>query len=132
MIKTVLAQAVAVIFLSVLSLSTYAGNVIIKKNADEKVAYNKESFELTEHSASTSAVKWDRVFAVCRFDCLFSGFNGSISDLKINGKLVYEGPIDVINSTITIDRFGKVIVYIAKDLIVLELTPDQIKMLENP
>ena len=126
-----LTQTITLIILAVLSLSTHAGNVIIKKNINEEVAYDKDSFESTDHTASVSAITWTKAYSACRFDCLFSRFDGSITDLKIDGIMRYEGNIDVIESSITLQKFGKIIVYAAGDIIVLQLTRDQVKLLES-
>lgn len=130
--RNILTQPLALFLLVVMSLSTQAGNVIIKKNIDEKVAYDKDSFETTDHTASVASLTWTKAYTACRLDCLFSRFDGTITDLRIDGIMVYEGIIEVIESSITLEKIGKIAVYAAGDIIVLQLTRDQIKLLESP
>ncbi len=115
----------------VIGLQAFAANVIIKKDIGEQIARDKDSFMITEHHAAVSEVSWSKVFSVCQFDCLFSGFEGSISDLTIDGKLIQQGRIVVRDSRIDLDNLGTVIVYIATDIIVLQLTREQVAILKS-
>ena len=111
-----------------LSLPLEAGNVLIKKRIDVEIAKDESSFEHTDFSATVSEINWVRVFGVCKVDCLFSGFDGSIKDLTINGELVHPGIIEVTNSRITLKKLGEVIVYVANDIIVLVISYKQAEL----
>lgn len=114
-----------------LSLPLEAGNVLIKKHIDVEIADDESSFEHTEFNATVSNISWHRTYAVCRVDCLFSGFDGSIENLKINGHLIHAGDIEVINSRIMLPGLGEVIVYIANDIIVLALSAGQAEIIHR-
>jgi hypothetical protein len=114
------------------SLSAQAGNVLIIKDINDKSTKSESSFDRTNHHASVTNFTWTQVFGVCNGDCVFSGFDGSIENLTIDGKLVRAGSVQVVNSKIDIDKLGEVIVYAGPNYIVLALTPEQAKILERP
>jgi hypothetical protein len=114
------------------SAAALAGNVLIKKEIEGENYIHKSSFESTDHTTNVSSINWTKVYAVCRYDCLFSGFEGTINNLMIDGKMVKAGSIKVTNSTIELDKLGKVTVYIGPDIFLLVLTSDQVNILEKP
>jgi len=120
-----------IMILALTSLSSKAGNVLIRKVPNGIAGLDKTSFEATEYNASVSHFEWTQVFAVCREDCVFSGFNGVITDLIVDGILLHKGNAEVNTSTIRIDKYGDIKIYLAPQSIVLALTREQIRMLEN-
>jgi len=127
--NNLLAPFVLIIFMAVVSASAQAGKVLMIKDIEAQIIDGQSSFEQTDLNASVTNFTWSRVFAVCKFDCLFSGFDGTIENLTIDGIMIREGSIPVTNSTIDLDSLGAVQVYIASDFIILALTPKQLKIL---
>lgn len=109
------------------SLSAHAGNVLIKSTNSEGQSSLKESSD----TASVTNLRYTKLIGVCGYDCDYSGFDGTIANLKVNGKLVQSGSIKVNDSKMQLDIIGETIVYVGSKTIVLVLTPEQKKLLEK-
>ncbi len=119
----------AILVFSILSPASAGTNVVSKKDMKKEVADGVSSFIRTDHNATASETSWSRLFAVCKSDCIFSGFDGTVENLAIDGVVLAAGQVEVANSRLTIDKLGEVILYVGPDLIVLVLSAEQLASL---